>query len=56
MIDEMTNDALVSFVTTSEEVSEIELELADRLRTAVDEINQLVARVRLLEELNGNNT
>lgn len=54
MIDEMPNDALVKHVLASEDASELEMELADRLRSTLEEIHQLVETVRSLESANAN--
>lgn len=52
MIDELPNDALIAHVRNGDP-SEVELELADRLHSAIDEIQRLVALVNQLEAVNG---
>ena len=56
MIDEMTNPSLIDYVVSSDDSTEIERELADRLRYAIEEIDRLVHTVRQLEIQNGSNT
>lgn len=52
MIDELPNNALIAHVRDSDP-SETELELADRLHSAIEEIQRLVALVKHLETANG---
>lgn len=56
MIDEMTTPALIEFVTCDEDSTERELELADRLSRAMDEISTLVEDITRLRALNGTDT
>lgn len=52
MIEEMTTQSLVAYALNGEESTEMEMELADRLRDAVHEIDRLVDdRNKLLCEL-----
>lgn len=51
MIDEMDNQALIGYVTSDEDATEAELELATRLGDAVQEIEALAQQVhRLIAE------
>ena len=52
MLDEMTNPAILDFVLDSEDSTETEMELAQRLIGAMEEIDRLVAeRNKMLFEL-----
>lgn len=53
MIDEMSNPTLIEYVTCSDDSSEIELELADRLSRAIDEIEALVQDLQQLRAEHG---
>jgi hypothetical protein len=53
VIDEMTNPALISYIKGSEDSTEAELELADRLSSAVEEIELLTQTIARLEAANG---
>lgn len=53
MVDEMTNPALIECVLVSEDSTEVERELAERLQYAIDEIDRLVQAVKKLEVANG---
>lgn len=55
MVDEMTNLALIECVLASEDSTEVERELAERLQYAVDEIDRLVQAVQRLEVADGPN-
>lgn len=48
MIEEMVNADLIAHVIDSEDSTETERELADRLRCAIEEIEQLATTVRQL--------
>lgn len=52
MIDELSNDQLIAHVRDSDP-SEVELELVERLYSAIEEIHRLVATVKELETVNG---
>jgi hypothetical protein len=51
LIEELVNADLVAHVLGSEDSTETERELADRLRAAIDEIDLLVAQMREMEAL-----
>jgi len=48
MLNEMTNGLLITHVLGNESASEIEMELADRLHRAIEEIEDLVKTVTQL--------
>lgn len=52
----MTTPALIEYVVTDEDSTERELELADRLSRAVDEITTLVEDLTRLRALHGTDT
>lgn len=52
----MTTNALIEYVTCSDDSSEMELELADRLSRAVDEIETLVKELNELRACHGADT
>lgn len=64
MLDEMTNPSIIDFVLNNEDATEIEVEMAQRLIGAMDEVDRLVAeRTQLLcklhqkiEDLDGDNS
>ena len=45
MIDEMTNPVFIAYVEGSDDSTEIEREAVDRLASAIDEIDILVADI-----------
>lgn len=49
----MTNPALIEYVQASEDSTETERELAERLQYAIDEIDRLVQAVNRLEVADG---
>lgn len=52
MLDEMTNQAVIGYVLTNEDSTEMEFELADRLDGAMTEVSILVAeRAQMLCQL-----
>ena len=53
MIDEMSNTRLMEYVSDNEDSTEVERELADRLRMAIEEIEMLVEDVNRLRAANG---
>jgi len=53
VVDEMTNLALIECVQASEDSTEVERELAERLQYAIDEIDRLVQAVQRLEVADG---
>lgn len=53
MIDEMSNTTLIEYVTCNEDSSELELELADRLSRASDEIEALIQDLQHLRAEHG---
>lgn len=56
MVDETTNLALIECVLVSEDSTEVERELAERLQYAIDEIDRLVQAVKKLEVANGSHS
>ena len=53
MIDEMPNATLIAHAKDNEDATELELELADRLESAMAEIAHLVAELRQKEAVHG---
>ena len=56
MVDEMANLALIECTLASEDSTEVERELAERLQYAVGEIDRLVQAVKRLEVADGPNS
>lgn len=56
MVDEMANLALIECTLASEDSTEVERELAERLQYAIDKIDRLVQAVKKLEVANGSHT
>ena len=53
VIDEMSNTRLMEYVSDNEDSTEVERELADRLRMAIEEIEMLVEDLNALRAANG---
>jgi len=53
MLDEMTDTALIDYVLDDGDSTERELELADRLRRATDELARLVQEIARMEAARG---
>jgi hypothetical protein len=55
MFDEMTTSSLLGYTLGNEDASDLELELADRLTSAIEEIEHMSRLIASLEYENGEN-